>query len=81
MFVLCTNRIIEVEAIIKKNGLLYNNFEQAKQLYLKSGILAGSTDDILEFNSILEFVYLGRKEEENSNLENIASYTVLKNSG
>lgn len=78
MYALCTDRITEVEKIIKKNGLLYNNFEQAKQLYLEKGILAGSTDEIREFNSIMEFAYLGRKKEENSNLKNIDAYTVLK---
>mgnify|MGYP000988747534 CR=1 FL=1 len=78
MYVLCTDRIIKVEEVIKKNGLLYNSFEQAKQLYLEKGILAGGADEILEFNSIMEFVYLGRKKEENSNLENIGAYTVLK---
>lgn len=78
MYVSCLDRIIEVEEKIKKNGLLYNNFEQAKQLYLEKGILVGGTDEIWEFNSIMEFVYLGRKKEENSNLENIDAYFVLK---
>lgn len=78
MYALCTDRILEVGEIIKKNGLLYNNFEQAKQLYLEKGILDGSTDEILEFNSIMEFVYLGRKKEEHSNLKNIDAYTLLK---
>jgi len=76
MFVLCTERINEVEKIIKRNGLLYNNFEQAKQLYLNNGILDGSADEIKDFNSIMEFLYLGRKEE-NQNLDKIDSYTIL----
>lgn len=76
MYVVCIDRISEVEQIIKKNGLLYNNFEQAKQLYLDKGTLAGNEYEILEFNSIMEFVYLGRKMEENSNLENLDSYIV-----
>jgi hypothetical protein len=76
MFVLCTDRINEVDEIIKRNGLLYNNFEQAKQLYLDKGILDGNTEEIREFNSIMEFLYLGRREE-NPNLDNIDSYTVL----
>lgn len=77
MFVLCTDRINEVDQIIKRNGLLYNNFEQAKQLYLDKGILDGDTEEIMEFNSMMEFLYLGRKEEENPKLDNIDSYTVL----
>lgn len=76
MYIVCTDRISDVEKIIKKNGLLYNNFEQAKQLYLDKGILSGNGDEILEFNSIMEFVYLGRKVEGNSNLENLNSYIV-----
>lgn len=73
MYDLCLERIIEVEKIISRNGLLYNNFEQAKQLYLEKGILLGDRVEIQEFNSIMEFVYLGRKEELNSNLEKLDS--------
>lgn len=78
MYILCTDRVNEVEQIIKRNGLLYNNFEQAKQLYLDKGILVGSTDEIVEFNSIMEFLYLGRKEEVNPNFDKVDSYTVIK---
>ncbi|MFA5670706.1 MAG: hypothetical protein WC967_15835 [Balneolaceae bacterium] len=78
MYDLCVDRIIEVEEIINRNGLLYNNFEQAKQLYLEKGVLLGSGDEIQEFNSIMEFVYLGRKEEPNSNLEKLESYVVTE---
>ncbi len=77
MFVLCMSRINEVDQIIKRNGLLYNNFEQAKELYLDKGILDGDAEEIREFNSIMEFLYLGRKEEENPNLDKVGSYTVL----
>ena len=77
MFVLCTDRINKVDQIIKRNGLLYNNFEQAKQLYLDKGVLDGDTEEIMEFNSIMEFLYLGIKEEENPNLDKIYSYTAL----
>lgn len=78
MYDLCVERIIEVEEIISRNGLLYNNFEQAKQLYLEKGVLLGGGDEIQEFNSIMEFVYLGRKEEPNSNLEKLDSYVITK---
>ncbi|CDG89333.1 hypothetical protein [Xenorhabdus bovienii] len=77
MYVVCIGHIYKVEKIIKSKGLLYNNFEQAKQLYLNEGVLEGNDDDILEFNSIMEFVYLGRKVEENPSLENIDSYIVI----
>lgn len=77
MFVLCTDKINKVDQIINRNGLLYNNFEQAKQLYLDKGILDGDTEEIREFNSMMDFLYLGRKKEENPNLDKIDSYTVL----
>lgn len=79
MYVLCMDRIVKVEQIISKNGLLYNNFEQAKPLYLKEGILLGSGDEVEEFNSIMEFLYLGRKKEENQNIEKLDSYIVIEN--
>lgn len=78
MFVLCESRIIEIEETIRRNGLLYNNFEQAKDLYLKYGILEGSSDEITEFNSLMEFVYLGRKKEHNPRMSNIDSYVSIK---
>lgn len=78
MFVLCASRIIEVDETIIRNGLLYNNFEQAKDLYLKDGILEGSSDEIAEFNSLMEFVYLGRKKEHNPRMSNIDSYVSIK---
>lgn len=77
MYTLCIERIDEVERIIGKNGLLYNNFEQAKTLYLDKGILEGDKGEILEFNSIMAFMYLGRKQEENSNVDNLDSYMTL----
>lgn len=76
MYVVCIDRISEVGKVIKQKGLLYNNFEQAKQWYLGNGILTGSGHEIVEFNSIMEFVYLGRKVDENSNLKNPGSYVV-----
>jgi hypothetical protein len=78
MFVLCESRIIEVEETIKRNGLFYNNFEQAKDLYLKDGIIEGGGDEIVEFNSLMEFVYLGRKKEQNPRMSNIDSYISIK---
>ena len=40
----------------------YKTFEEAKTYYLKFGGLDGTTNDILEFNGIMEFVFMGRKE-------------------
>jgi len=78
MYISCLDRINDVDEIIQRNGLLYSNFEQAKELYLKKGILTGSSREISYFNSIMEFVYLGRKKENNPKLEEINSYFILK---
>jgi hypothetical protein len=39
MYICCLERIEEVSSILEQQGLLYNNFEQAKQLYLDVGVL------------------------------------------
>ncbi|MDQ7855509.1 hypothetical protein [Klebsiella michiganensis] len=64
MYLLCLERIKEVARIIDKKGPRYNNFEQAKSLYLNKGILPEDTQEHHDFNDIMEFVYLGRKTEE-----------------
>lgn len=61
MYDLCINRIELVAEEIEKNGILYSDFENAIAFYLKEGIVSGSTADVEEFNSIMEFLYLGRK--------------------
>ncbi|MDL2310400.1 hypothetical protein LJC13_00305 [Peptostreptococcaceae bacterium OttesenSCG-928-C18] len=61
MYDLCTERINLVANDIDKNGKLYNDFESAIDYYKQSGIISGDEDGIKEFNSIMEFLYLGRK--------------------
>ena len=78
MYVVCMDRILEVDEIIRKNGLLYNNFEQAKGLYLTKGVLKGESDEVVDFNSLMAFVYLGRIDEGNPKVANIDSYTIIK---
>ncbi|MBN3239829.1 hypothetical protein [Pectobacterium versatile] len=70
MYICCLERLEEVSLILEKQGLLYNNFEQAKQLYLEKGILDENTSENKEFNDIMEFVYLGRVVEKNEKLKN-----------
>ena len=76
MYVLCLERIEEGSSIIDKQGLLYNNFEQAKPLYLEKGILSNCSQEYRDFNDIMDFVYLGRKTEENKKLENQHLYSI-----
>ena len=61
MYELCYNKVINVAEQIKKNGPLYKTFEEAKQLYVTKGILPEIKNEYIEFNSIMNFCYLGRK--------------------
>lgn len=61
MYDLCTERINLVSNFINKNGISYNNFEDAIIYYRKCAPISGESSDIIEFNSIMEFLYLGRK--------------------
>jgi hypothetical protein len=67
MYDLCTERINLVTDNISKNGKLYNNFESAIDYYKTSGTVSGESSDIKEFNSIMEFLYLGRKSKKELN--------------
>lgn len=76
MYISCLERLEEVAKILEQQGVLYNNFEQAKLLYLEKGILDNSKPENKYFNDIMEFVYLGRKAEENEKLKNQHLYNV-----
>lgn len=76
MYICCLERLEEVAQILEQQGLLYNNFEQAKQLYLEKGVLDDNKPENRNFNDIMEFVYLGRKSEENEKLKNQHLYNV-----
>lgn len=76
MYICCLERLEEVSVILERQGLLYNNFEQAKQLYLDKGLLDNDKPENEEFNDIMEFVYLGRKVEKNEKLKTRHLYTI-----
>lgn len=67
MYDLCIERINLVADDISKNGKLYNDFESAIDYYRESGTISGESSDIKEFNSIMEFLYLGRKSKNELN--------------
>lgn len=77
MYVSCLERLIEVDNIISNNGILYNSFESAIELYKEKGYIEGEDEEIKEFNSIMEFVYLGRKAIKNNKLKELDKYTVM----
>lgn len=61
MYDLCIERINLVANDIDKNGKSYNDFESAIDYFREYGTISGETSEIKEFNSIMEFLYLGRK--------------------
>ena len=63
MYVLCIEKINLVGTTINNNGVLYSDFESALPYYKEKGILMGDSMEIKEFNDIMEFLYLGRKEK------------------
>lgn len=79
MYILCVERISDVASILEHQGKLYVNFEQALPLFLEEGKADGDTEEINEFNSIMDFVYLGRKASNDEVLKKRHLYTVVKN--
>ena len=63
MYELCKDKIHKVGSVIASEGTLYSDFESALPHYQKYGILMGTEPEIKEFNDIMNFLYLGRKEK------------------
>lgn len=76
MFECSMQRICEVAGTIAKNGALYKDFESAMDLFKAKGFVEGSTVDIVLFNEIMQFVYLGRKPSPNDRLDK--SYITIR---
>ena len=79
MYLVCKDKIEKVGAIIRKNGLVYSDFESALPTYRNFGHIMGETNEIKEFNDIMEFMYMGRKERS-SLCSNVNSSTTVLNS-
>lgn len=78
MYQLCTEKISLVGTTINKNGLLYSSFESALPYYKEKGILMGDDFEAEEFNDIMDFLYLGRKEELDKISSDSNPYLVLE---
>lgn len=63
MYVLCKMKISQVGDMINSRGVLYSDFESALPHYKSNGILIGTDLEIMEFNDIMDFLYMGRKEK------------------
>lgn len=63
MYILCKRKILEVGNMINSRGVLYSDFESALPYYKEKGILTGDDEETTEFNDIMNFLYMGRKEK------------------
>lgn len=65
MYQLCKDKIDQLGTTIRIKGLAYSDFESALPYYRQAGRLQGTAPEIQEFNDIMDFLYIGRKEREN----------------
>lgn len=77
MYVLCMDRLNAVSALIEEKGVLYNDFEGAIDLYKEKGIIKDEGEELMKFNSIMEFLYLGRRPKQNNLLKEKHEYNIL----
>lgn len=61
MYILCKMKISEVGDMVNSRGVLYSDFESALPHYKSRGILIGDDLETTEFNDIMNFLYMGRK--------------------
>lgn len=59
----CKEKIQTVDTALKSKPL-YSDFESAKSYYEQYGIVEGSSQEIAEFNDLMEFVFIGRRNKE-----------------
>ena len=64
MYQLCKEKIYQVGTLIHRNGLPYSDFESALPYYKQEGRVQGATPEVQEFNDIMDFLYMGRRERE-----------------
>lgn len=69
MYELSVSKIEQLRGKIESEGTIYKTFEEALPYYKKHGIIPDNgTDEIHEFNDMMEFMYLGRKENEDQEI-------------
>lgn len=78
MFDLCARRVRTVAKTIDELGPLYYDFESAIELYKEVGVINDESEDIREFNSLMEFVYLGRRPRPSDIKRNPNDYLTIE---
>lgn len=61
MYELCIDKIIKIGNEIDSKDHLYIDFESALPYYKQYGIIDEDSEEIKEFNDIMDFLYLGRR--------------------
>lgn len=64
MYDVCIDKINRVGELISTKGKMYTTFEEAISHFRKHGKIQGNTDEIKEFNNLMELLYLGRKSSQ-----------------
>ena len=63
MYSACKKKISLIDAALDSKPL-YSNFETAKRYYEQHGIVSGTSQEVIEFNDLMEFVYIGWRINE-----------------
>ncbi|MGG7597981.1 hypothetical protein ACQ4OD_13175 [Pseudomonas sp. WC1] len=69
MYDCCMNRLSAVAVTISRNGALYSDFESAMELFNEKGFIEGDAVEVVLFNDLMQFVYLGRRPTQNNRLD------------
>lgn len=77
MYELCIDKIIKIGNEIDSKGHLYIDFESALPYYKQYGIIDGDSEEIKEFNDIMNFLYLGRRAKLDDFIKQNESYVAL----
>ena len=77
MYELCIDKIMKIGNEIDSKGHLYTDFENALPYYKQYGIINEDSEEIKEFNDIMDFLYLGRRAKLDDFIKLKEPYVVL----
>ena len=78
MYELCIDKIMKIGNEIDSKGHLYIDFESALPYYKQYGIIDEDSEEIKEFNDIMDFLYLGRRTKLDDFIKLKEPYVALK---
>ncbi len=78
MYELCIDKITDIGNEIASKGHLYIDFESALPYYKQYGIIDEDSEEIKEFNDIMDFMYIGRKTKMDDFIELKEPYVIFK---